>query len=121
MMRHAARRADTWSSLSFHGTFDEQVEETRARTSLMDEICEAVGRDPATLARSYTMYDAHARPRGGIYDCYESTERFEEMAGRILELGMDELVLYYPPDDSQLATFERIAGEVLPRLRSRGS
>jgi alkanesulfonate monooxygenase SsuD/methylene tetrahydromethanopterin reductase-like flavin-dependent oxidoreductase (luciferase family) len=120
MMRHAARRADTWSSLSFHGTFDEQVEETRARTARMDEVCAAVGRDPATLARSYTMYDAHARPRGGIYDCYESVGRFEEMAGRILELGMDELVLYYPPDPSQLATFERIATDVLPRLRSGG-
>ena len=40
------------------------------------------GRDPATLGRSYTMYDAQARPRGGTYDCYESTDRFEEMAGR---------------------------------------
>ena len=118
-MRHTARRADTWSSLSFHGTFDEQVAETRVRAALMDEICEAVGRDPATLARSYTMYDAHARPRGGIYDCYESIDRFEEMAGRILELGMDELVLYYPPDQRQWATFERIATEVLPRLRTR--
>lgn len=118
MMRHAARRADTWSSLSFHGTFDEQVKETRARAALMDEICEAAGRDRATLARSYTMYDAHARPRGGIYDCYESTDRFEEMAGRLLELGMDELVLYYPPDERQLTTFERIATEVLPRLRA---
>ena len=40
------------------------------------------------------------------------------MAGRILELGMDELVLYYPPDPSQLGTFERIATDVLPRLRA---
>ena len=64
-------------------------------------LCEAVGRDPATLARSYTMYDARARPRGGLYDYYESVDRFEAMAGRILELGVDELVLYYPPDDGQ--------------------
>ena len=119
MMRHAARRADTWSSLSFLGTFEEQVEETRARAAAMDEICETVGRDPATLARSYTLYDAHARPRGGIYDCYQSTDRFEEMAGRMLELGMDELVLYYPPDERQLAIFERIATDILPRLRIR--
>ena len=121
MMRHAVRLADTWSSLSFHGTFDEQVDETRGRAATMDGICAEVGRDPATLARSYTMYDAHARPRGGIYDCYESTDRFEEMAGRILELGMDEIVLYYPPDESQLATFERIATDILPRLRTSGA
>ena len=64
------------------------------------------------------MFDPDARPRGGIYDCYRSLERFEEMAGRILELGMDEIVLYYPPDPSQVATFERIATDVLPRLRA---
>ena len=84
----------------------------------MDEACAGVGRDPATLGRSYTMYDAQARPRGGTYDCYESTGRFEDMAGRVIELGMDELVLYYPPDERQLPTFERIATDVLPRLRT---
>jgi hypothetical protein len=84
----------------------------------MDEACVAVGRDPATLRRSYTMYDARARPRGGTYDYYESTGRFEQMAGRIIELGMDELVLYYPPDDRQIPSFERIATDVLPRLRA---
>jgi hypothetical protein len=46
-------------------------------------------------------------------------DRFEEMAGRILELGMDEIVLYYPPDERQLPAFERIATDVLPRLRAR--
>ncbi len=121
MMRHAARLADTWSSLSFHASFDDQVEETRRRVGAMDEICAASGRDPASLGRSYTMYDAAARPRGGIYDCYESIGRFEEMAGRILELGMDEIVLYYPPDEHQWATFERIATDVLPRLRAGAS
>ena len=43
------------------------------------------------------------------------------MAGRIIELGMDELVLYYPPDDRQLPSFERIATDILPRLRARGA
>jgi alkanesulfonate monooxygenase SsuD/methylene tetrahydromethanopterin reductase-like flavin-dependent oxidoreductase (luciferase family) len=125
MMRHAARLADTWSTLSFHPSFNDQVVETRQRMAVMDGICEAQGRDPATLRRSYLMYDAQARPRGGSYDCYESVDRFESMAGRILELGMGEIVLYYPPDPRQLPTFERIAGDVLPRLRtglaSRGS
>lgn len=118
MLRHAARLADTWSSLSFHEEFEEQVDETRRRMAAMDASCDEVGRDPATLARSYTMYDAQARPRGGLYTSYESVDRFEAMAGRILELGVDELVLYYPPDESQVATFERIATDVLPRLRA---
>ncbi|MFL5674667.1 MAG: LLM class flavin-dependent oxidoreductase [Chloroflexota bacterium] len=117
MLRHAARLADTWSTLSFKLSFDEQVAETRERAAAMDEACAAVGRDPATLGRSYTMYDGNARPRGGTYDYYDSTDRFEEIAGRVIELGMDELVLYHPSDERQLPMFERIATDVLPRLR----
>lgn len=119
MMRHAARLADTWSSLSFHEAFEAQVDETRQRAALMDEICAALGRDPATLRRSYLMYDAHARPRGGTYDCYESVDRFEDTVSRIIDLSMDEIVLYYPPDERQVSTFERIATDVLPGLRER--
>lgn len=118
MMRHVAAHADTWSSLSFSDDFETQVRETRERVTTMDAACDAIGRDRDTLRRSYLMYDAHARPRGGIYDCYESVGRFEAMAGRFLELGMDELVLYYPPDPGQWPTFERIATDVLPRLRN---
>ena len=117
MMRHVARRADTWSTMSFAPSFEVQVGETRERAARLDEACAAVGRDPATIGRSYLMFDAEARPRGGTYGCYESVDRFEAMAGRILELGMDELVLYYPPDERQVPTFERIATDVLPRLR----
>jgi len=118
MMRHVARRADTWSTMSFAPSFEVQVAETRERVDRLGEACAAVGRDPATLGRSYLMFDAEARPRGGTYGYYESVDRFEEMAGRILELGIRELVIYYPPDERQLPTFERIATDVLPRLRS---
>jgi hypothetical protein len=84
----------------------------------MEEVCASVGREPATLRRSYTMFDARARPRGGSIDYFDSPDRFEEMVGRIIELGMDEIGLYYPLEDRQVATFERIATDVLPRLRA---
>ena len=119
MMRHAARYADTWNSLSFHESFADQVEETRRRAALMGEVCDAVGREPETLRRSYTMFDARARPRGGSIDYYASVERFDEMVGQIIDLGMDEIGLYYPSDERQVPTFERIATDVLPRLRAR--
>ena len=51
-------------------------------------------------------------------DYFESVDRFEDNVGRILELGMDEIGLYYPLDARQVATFERIATDVLPRLRA---
>ncbi|OGO58129.1 MAG: hypothetical protein A2Z32_05785 [Chloroflexi bacterium RBG_16_69_14] len=119
MMRHAARHADIWNSLSFSESFDVQVDETRDRVRAMDDACRAVGREPATLRRSYTMFDARARPRGGAIDYYDSADRFEEMASRVIELGMDEIGLYYPLDERQVPTFERIATDMLPRLRAR--
>ena len=118
MIRHAARFADTWNSLSFSESFEEQVAETRERVALMDEAGEALGRKRDTLRYSYTMFDARARPRGGAIDYFESVDRFEDNVGRILELGMDEIGLYYPLDARQVATFERIATDVLPRLRA---
>lgn len=117
MMRHAARRADIWNSLSFHASFEDQLDETRRRADLMVEICAELGREPATLRRSYLMFDATARPRGGSIDYYDSADRFEEMANRIIDLGMDEIGLYYPLDARQVPVFERIATDVLPRLR----
>jgi alkanesulfonate monooxygenase SsuD/methylene tetrahydromethanopterin reductase-like flavin-dependent oxidoreductase (luciferase family) len=118
LLRHVAKRADTWGALSFKASFDDQLAEVRERGAVLDAICAEVGRAPATLGRSYLMFDPDARPRGGTYEYYRSPDRFEEMATRILELGMGELVLYYPPDPNQVATFERIATDVLPRLRA---
>ena len=118
LLRHVARRADTWGALSFKTSFDEQLAEVRERAAVLEAICAEIGRDPATLGRSYLMFDPDARPRGGTYEYYRSTDRFEEMATRIIELGMDELVLYYPPDPDQVPVFERVATDVLPRLRA---
>ena len=119
MMRHAARHADIWNSLSFHASFEAQLDETRQRMDLMVGYCEALGRAPGTLRRSYLMFDASARPRGGAIDYYDSTDRFEEMAAHVIELGMDEIGLYYPLDERQVPVFERIALDVLPRLRTQ--
>jgi len=121
MMRHAAGRADNWNSMSFHESFEDQLDETRRRVAAMDGYCRALGRDPSTLRRSYLMFDARARPRGGAIEYYDSTDRFEEMASRVIDLGMDELGLYYPLDTRQVPTFERIATDVMPRLRARAS
>jgi len=119
MMHHAARRADTWNSMSFLESFEAQLDETRGRVATMEATCAAVGRDPTTLRRSYLMFDATARPRGGSMACYESVDRFEEMASRVIDLGMDEIGLYHPLDERQVPTFERVATDVLPRLRAR--
>ena len=64
------------------------------------------------------MFDANARPSGGHMACYESTQAFADRAGRLLELGFDELGLYYPPLDRQRPVFDQVAREVIPTLRA---
>jgi alkanesulfonate monooxygenase SsuD/methylene tetrahydromethanopterin reductase-like flavin-dependent oxidoreductase (luciferase family) len=118
MMRHAARYADIWNSLSFLPSFDEQLAETRERCATIDAECEAIGREPSTLRRSYTMFDAQARSRGGAIGYYESRELFIDQVSRLVEQGISDIGLYYPLDPAQLDAFEAIASEVLPDLRS---
>ena len=71
MLRHTARHADIWNSISFAKTFEEQLEETRGRVAALDARCAEIGRDPATLRRSYLMFDAAARQSGGRVNYYE--------------------------------------------------
>ncbi len=118
MMRHAARFADTWNSMSFLETFEDQLAETRARCLAMDAIGSEIGRSPASLRRSYLMFDSQARHRGGSIGIYESRERFVESVTQIVALGISDIGLYYPGDPHQVPMFERIARDTLPILRS---
>jgi len=118
MLALAARHADTWNSLSFQAGFADQLAETRARCTAMDDACAAIGRDPATLRRSYTMFDAQARPRGGAMSYYDSPDAFTAQASQIADLGIRDIGIYYPAEPAQRATFHQIATEVLPHLRA---
>jgi alkanesulfonate monooxygenase SsuD/methylene tetrahydromethanopterin reductase-like flavin-dependent oxidoreductase (luciferase family) len=117
MMRHAVDHADIWNSLSFAADFEEQLAELTDRCMTMDELCAEVGRDPASLRRSYTMLDPTARASGGGIRYYESDDVFVETVRRVTALGITEISLYYPAVESQLSAFERIATDVLPALR----
>jgi len=117
MLKKAARYADIWNSLSFVEDFDDQMRETRERIEKVDAHCASIDRDPATLRRSYLMFDAKARPSGGKIKYYESEEIFTDMVGRIMELGITDIGMYYPILDAQWPMFERIARDVIPKLR----
>jgi alkanesulfonate monooxygenase SsuD/methylene tetrahydromethanopterin reductase-like flavin-dependent oxidoreductase (luciferase family) len=119
MLRHAARHADNWNSLSFAPSFEQQLAETAARVARIDDACRAIGRDPASLRRSYLMFDPASRAAGGRISYYESESHFVDMVGRILELGISEIGLYFPIVDAQRPMFERIARDVVPRLKAR--
>jgi alkanesulfonate monooxygenase SsuD/methylene tetrahydromethanopterin reductase-like flavin-dependent oxidoreductase (luciferase family) len=117
MMHHAARHADIWNTMSFAADLEEQMGELTDRCAKMDEICADLGRDPSTLRRSYTMFDATARAGGGVIRYYESDDMFVDMVQRATALGINEISMYYPAVEAQLPAFERIANAVLPALR----
>ena len=117
MILHAVRHADIWNSLSFEADFDAQLAQTTSRIARIDALCVTIGRDPATLRRSYTMFDATARASGGRIAYYESEQAFRRMVGQVIDLGIDEVSLYYPIITEQMPMFEHIARSVLPELR----
>ena len=117
MIRLAVRYADIWNSLSFLPSVDDQLSETRARCEEIDRCCAAHGRDPRTLRRSFTMFDAQARSRGRSICYYESAERFIDQVNHIVELGISDVGIYYPLDPAQLPMFERIATDAVPKMK----
>ena len=118
MLGHAARHADVWNSISFAKTFEAQLEETRSRVAAIDKRCAAIGRDPASLRRSYLMFDPTARSSGGTIKYYESEETFIRMVEQVIALGISEIGFYYPILAEQAPMFERIARNVLPALKA---
>jgi alkanesulfonate monooxygenase SsuD/methylene tetrahydromethanopterin reductase-like flavin-dependent oxidoreductase (luciferase family) len=103
-LRVAAQHADGWTSMggqpyrvaqdpSRRVSLAEAVAETRRLSERLDEFCRDVGRDPATLRRSMLAY----RPRE---DPLASLDAFDEYVGAYQEIGIDEIVFYWPPLDN---------------------
>ena len=114
MLRIAARYADRWNS---YGT----VEQIRERNDRLDDACAEIDRDPRTISRSF--FGMAPRPMPGPpgsrleTDPWGSVAAFEEIFGRYREVGIDEF-LVDGPQDHQWDVVERVATDVLPRLRS---
>lgn len=106
MIRLAARYADTWNS---RGT----PEEMRQRNALMDEACGKYGRAPSSVKRSL-LYVVAQMPEE---QPWESVDAFEDFVGRFGDAGVQEFIFQPPPPD-QFAIVERVATDVIPRLRA---
>ena len=116
MMRYAATHADTWNTMSFGAGADVLLSDAAALKNKMTGACEETQRDPASLRHSFLLFDADARDTGGRLFYYESAAAFEDLVGRLFELGFDEIGVYYPID-AQRDMFEEIAASVIPGLR----
>ena len=117
MLKHAARYADNWNSLSFAEEFPDQLAETADRIKRIDDACAAIDRDPGTLRRSFLMFDPKSRATGGAITYYESEDLFRERVHQLIELGISEIGLYIPAVEEQRPMFEKIAREVIPDLK----
>lgn len=117
MIRKAVEHADTWNTMSFAATFDEQLAETDERIARALSHCEQVGRDPASLRVSYNMFDPASRASGGRISYYESVDAFDDQVGRLRELGVSEFSMYYPMLSEQVPVFEEIATTAFGRIR----
>jgi alkanesulfonate monooxygenase SsuD/methylene tetrahydromethanopterin reductase-like flavin-dependent oxidoreductase (luciferase family) len=112
----AARFADAWITDGAEAG-DQAV---RSQVRLLDERCDAVGRDPAGIERIVLIGEAAGRPLAGI-------DAFTEFVGRYEELGFTEIVFHHPrPDDpvwtDDPAIVEEIAAAYLdPRPASQPS
>jgi F420-dependent oxidoreductase-like protein len=104
MLRIVAEYADTWNSF---GTVDEM----RERNAILDEQCAVIGRDPRSIVRSLYGW-ASMMPT----DPWASTASFEDMVGRYGEAGVNEFLIDHPRPDQQ-TVLERVATDLLPRLR----
>ena len=104
MLTFAARYADRWNS---HG----KAEEIRERNQFLDEACAKVGRDPESIIRSLYGWTI---PMG--VDPWSSVDAFADVVGRYGEAGMSEFLMEAPHDE-QFPMMERIAVDLLPKLR----
>ena len=119
MLKITARYADRWNTYA-SGSPKEALEATRQRNEMLDQYCLQLGRDPAEIIRSYLAYGATTT--GSPFD---SVGAFEDLVGGLREIGINEIVCYYPPSEwyprgnpGQNDTFEQIATEVIPKLRA---
>ncbi len=106
MLKIIAPYADRWNSM---GTPAEMKE----RGARLDDACVAIGRDPGEIIRSL-LYVPAIMPDENPW---ESTAAFEEFVGRYREVGVNEFI-FQPPYSGDWSVIERVAAEVMPRLRN---
>jgi alkanesulfonate monooxygenase SsuD/methylene tetrahydromethanopterin reductase-like flavin-dependent oxidoreductase (luciferase family) len=125
MLRLAARHADWWNA-EFFG-----LERFRELIVELDTACEAIGRDPATLRKTWAGFCACRRTEAEVKAELATSYGFPnqiasslagtppQVAEQIMAyvaLGVDYFILY-PHRFPDLTSLELLCAEVLPALR----
>jgi F420-dependent oxidoreductase-like protein len=104
MLRIVAEYGDGWNSFG-------SLEELKRRNEILDQHCADIGRDPTEISRSLYGW-ASVMP----HDPWASPAAFEEVVGIYREIGINEFIIDQP-DRSRFPIVEKVASEVIPRLR----
>jgi alkanesulfonate monooxygenase SsuD/methylene tetrahydromethanopterin reductase-like flavin-dependent oxidoreductase (luciferase family) len=104
MLRIAAEYAERWNASG-------AAVEMRERNQILDEHCAAIGRDPDSIIRSLYGWASVMSA-----DPWASVDAFEQVVGEYRDAGVNEFIIDQPPPE-QLGVMERVAVEVVPRLR----
>ncbi len=111
-LRLAARFGDIWSSFGGWGlSSNKLLDITKERSTALDAFCAELGRDPSTLRRQILAGHPATTPD----PIWSSVQAFDEWVASWQQLGIDEIVLYFPPE--LLFEPELINPRVLEHLR----
>jgi alkanesulfonate monooxygenase SsuD/methylene tetrahydromethanopterin reductase-like flavin-dependent oxidoreductase (luciferase family) len=94
-LRLVARYGEIWSSFGGWGlSSPELLAVTRARSAALDEFCDELGRDPAAIRRQILAGSPATTPD----PIWSSVDAFDTWVAGWQEIGIDEIVLYFPPE-----------------------
>lgn len=94
-LKIVARYGDIWSSFGGWGLTSAQlVAVTRSRAAALDEFCAETGRDPATIRRQILAGNPATTPD----PIWSSVDAFDTWVASWRDAGIDEIVLYFPPE-----------------------
>jgi alkanesulfonate monooxygenase SsuD/methylene tetrahydromethanopterin reductase-like flavin-dependent oxidoreductase (luciferase family) len=111
-LKLVARYGDIWSSFGGWGlSSPELMAVTKARAEALDEFCAELGRDPASVRRQILAGNPATTPD----PIWSSVDAFDTWLAGWEEIGIDEIVLYFPPE--VLYEPEMIDPEVLDHIQ----
>ena len=122
-LRFAAAHGDGWVTTGPHTTdsLDGWYAGLAETMTVFEEAARAAGRDVASIPR-YVLTDATPHLSGRGRFALSSVAFFEEIAGRLAELGFTDLVTHWPRADTAYvgdeSVLEAVAADVLPGLQA---
>lgn len=121
MLKIVSQFADNWNVMAFfdENWIDKSYEDIKEKGKLLDKYCQEIGRDSKDIRRSVMIYDIKCFNEIGSLQICQSTEFFEEIVKKYIEIGFNEIYLAYPLLKEDFPGFEKITNEIIPEFREK--